>query len=99
MIWAIHLYAAPSTRAICQWSSYYLSKGANAKTADNNGITPLHLVAYTDNVDLASLLIKAGADVNAKDKYSGFTPLDYAQDNEPKMIELLEQHDSRCSSC
>jgi hypothetical protein len=51
-----------------------------------------------DHSSTAELLIGSGADVNAKDTYSGFTPLDYAQDNEPKMIELLERHGSICQA-
>ena len=51
----------------------------------------LHVLAHSDDVALAELLIEAGADVNAGDKNLGFTPLDYAQDGDPAMIELLEQ--------
>jgi hypothetical protein len=44
-------------------------------------------------------VIAAGAEINAKDKYSKFTPLDFAQDGAPEMIELLEQNGGICSSC
>ena len=76
-----------------------ISKGADVRTRDVNGISLLHVLAHTDDVEMSSLLIDAGADVNAKDKNLGLTPLDYAQDGDPAMIELLEQQGSICTSC
>ncbi len=76
-----------------------ISKGANTGIRDLNGISLLHVLAQTDDVNLAALLIDAGADVNARDKNLGFTPLDYAMDGDPAMIELLEQQGSVCTSC
>jgi TolB-like protein/ankyrin repeat protein/class 3 adenylate cyclase len=76
-----------------------IKKGADITTRDKYGITPLHIVARTDHIAIAELLIDRGADVNARDSNSDFTPLDYAQDGEPKMIELLENHGSVCTSC
>ena len=76
-----------------------IEKGADITTRDKYGITPLHIVARTDHIAIAELLIDKGADVNARDSNLDFTPLDYAQDGEPKMIELLENHGSVCTSC
>jgi ankyrin repeat protein len=76
-----------------------IDKGGNIATSDANGITLLHIIAQTENIEIAELLISKGADVNAKDTHLGFTPLDYAQDGEPRMIELLQQHGSICTSC
>ena len=76
-----------------------INKGADVTTRDFNGISLLHVIAQTDDVTLAAMLIKAGVDVNGKDKNLGFTPLDYAQDGEPNMIELLEQNGAICTSC
>jgi TolB-like protein/ankyrin repeat protein/class 3 adenylate cyclase len=76
-----------------------INKGADVTTEDANGISLLHVVAQTDNVALATKLINSGADINNKDKNLKFTPLDYAQDGEPKMIELLEQHGAICTFC
>lgn len=42
-----------------------------------NGITPLHLAAATDQPDIAALLISRGANVNATNRF-GFTPLHWA---------------------
>lgn len=44
---------------------------------DENGQTPLHWAVLTGNVELAKILIEAGARVNAKDN-QGFLPADYA---------------------
>ena len=76
-----------------------IDKGGNVETSDAYGVTLLHIIAQTENVAIAELLISKGADVNAKDTHSGFTPLDYAQDGEPRIIELLKQHGSICTSC
>jgi hypothetical protein len=46
---------------------------ADVKTADNNGITPVHLSARRGNHMCLSLLIESRADVNAR-SISGFTP-------------------------
>jgi hypothetical protein len=45
------------------------------------------------------MLISSGADINAKDTNSGFTPLDYAQDGDGVMIEMLERHGGTCTIC
>lgn len=76
-----------------------IKKGADITTRDKYGITPLHIVAQTDRIAIAELLIDSGADVNVRDSNSDFTPLDYAQDGASKMIELLENHGSICTSC
>jgi TolB-like protein/ankyrin repeat protein/class 3 adenylate cyclase len=76
-----------------------IKKGADIATKDASGVTPLHIIARTDNIEIAELLIGAGADVNAQDSNSGFTPLDYAQDGDERMIEILEKHGAICTSC
>lgn len=62
-----------------------------AKTADADGLTPLHLAAEdTDaGVDVATALIEAGADVNATDA-DGNTPLHTAaSQGNTALIKLL----------
>ncbi|MDA0725168.1 MAG: ankyrin repeat domain-containing protein [Verrucomicrobia bacterium] len=49
-----------------------IDRGANVKTIDDTHHTPLHLAS---NKETAELLIDAGADVNAKAKRTGETPL------------------------
>lgn len=43
-------------------------------SVDDDGYTPLHRAAYTNNVDIAKILIQHGANVNAKTEF-GWTPL------------------------
>ena len=76
-----------------------MKKGADIATKDTSGVTPLHAIARTDNIALAELLIAGGAEINVKDKNSGFTPLDYAQDGNEGMIETLERHGGKCTIC
>merc|ERR1712028_188880 len=59
----------------------------NAKNRD--GRTPLHLVAYTNQCEVAKVLIAAGADLKAKNDL-GYTPLHYAVfGNQCKVAEIL----------
>lgn len=51
----------------------------------NNGCTPLHHAVINDNFTIVDELIKAGAEVNAKDNY-GRTPLYHAVVNGNSMI-------------
>jgi len=76
-----------------------IEKGANVATTDSNGVTLLHIIAKTDQVAIANLLISRGADINAKDKIFGITPLDYAQGGDKGMIETLEGHGGACTIC
>ena len=55
-----------------------LDHGAKLDLADTNGMTALHYAARNeDALEVAEVIIKAGADVNTKDK-SGRTPYDHA---------------------
>ncbi|MDH5526635.1 MAG: ankyrin repeat domain-containing protein [Nitrospirota bacterium] len=67
--------------------SYLISRGANARLSDVDGLTPLHYVSGAKGYDAASgpeprmrviaRLIKAGGPIDAADK-SGRTPLHHA---------------------
>jgi ankyrin repeat protein len=61
-----------------QFVEYLLSKGAKVNSRCYNQFTPLHL---TDDPDIAKLLLKAGADLQARDAF-GRTPLGDAVDDE-----------------
>lgn len=58
-------------------------------TAQPDGTTALHWAAYNDDVEIALLLVKAGANVNAMNRY-GETPLTQACKNgDAGMVKLL----------
>lgn len=67
-----------------------LDKGADASIADKSGTTPLYLAAgYGLGADFMSRLIKAGANVNAKD-YLKETPLmAAARENDAEAVDFL----------
>lgn len=59
---------------------------------DRHGWTHFHYVAMSGDVGYARELIEAGADINAKDKLNGWTPLKVAQvHNREDMVEFLKQ--------
>jgi hypothetical protein len=59
-------------------------------TSDGHGNTPLHWAAFKNETECVSLLLKFGADANARAHPSGWTPLhDAAYSNSKESIELL----------
>ena len=72
---------------------------ADVNIKDTNELSVLHIVAQSDMVSLAGKLIDLSSDINARDKYSKFTPLDYAQDGNPEMIKIFEAAGGICTSC
>lgn len=71
-----------------------LELGADAKLADNRGFTPLHCAAghgfCEEATEIVALLIRHGADVNARSTEPGFVPLHEATGS--RVIELLLTH-------
>lgn len=55
-----------------------LENGADPNQRDCIGNTPLHLAAVTSKIEVVTLLLKAGTDVLALDKY-GYNPLQLAK--------------------
>jgi len=74
--YSVIMYAVVNNRT--DFIKMLVHKGANVKTSKSDLQTPLHFVAKYHNVEIAKLLIKKGADVNAVDEFAGETPLFYA---------------------
>ncbi|KAI0531922.1 ankyrin repeat-containing domain protein [Xylaria digitata] len=72
--------------------SYNIKDVVNQKTDPGNSITALHLAAYSDSLDAATLLIKNGANLEVTDS-EGSTPLHYAAENGSiHVLKLLIKH-------
>jgi ankyrin repeat protein len=67
-----------------------LKQGEDVNAAMGDGMTALHWAAKRGDVDLAQMLLYAGANPKAMTRIGGYTPLLLAsQVGEPKMIDLL----------
>jgi ankyrin repeat protein len=67
-----------------------LKDGADVNTTQADGMTALHWAAQKGDVDLAKLLLYAGANVKATTRIGGYTPLLMASKNgDTAMIEVL----------
>lgn len=68
--------------------------GASPHMADRRGFTPIHCVAghgfYEEAIEMAEILIAAGADVNARSQVHGFVPMHEVRT--VRMIDFLLQH-------
>ncbi len=72
-------------------ADFLISHGAKVD-ADADGFTPLHYAVSTEKPELVELLIKRGADVNARNKY-GDTPLQFARfAKSPESVAVLRRH-------
>jgi len=72
-------------------ATYLIAQGALADTPSNNAqrVRPLHSAVASRQVAIARLLIRHGADVNAR-QVGGFTPLHgAAQNGQLEMVQLL----------
>lgn len=69
-----------------------LDAGADPNEQDRWGYTPLHFAAaFNDDPEIISLLVDAGADLEARDKEWGATPLHWAawSNNNPTIATAL----------
>jgi ankyrin repeat protein len=71
-------------------ASFLVAKGANVNTASNNSfkVAPIHSACAISDVELTTLLIKNGANVNAKQQ-AGVTPLHEAAHNGKTVLAKL----------
>ena len=66
-----------------------LEQRVDVNTPQADGMTALHWAAYHDDLETAKLLVRAGANVKAANRY-GVTPLSLACTNgNAAMVELL----------
>ena len=67
-----------------------LKQGIDVNTAQGDGLTALHWAAMNDDVEMAQMLIYAGANVKATTRLGAYTPLLMASKNgNASMIETL----------
>src|SRR5437667_7238386 len=67
-----------------------LKQKVDVNEAQGDGNTALHWAAYRDDVDMARLLIQAGANANVKTRLGDVTPLQLAATNgSAAIVELL----------
>jgi len=80
-------YVAPYTATAVE---RLLAAGANAKQLGPNGETMVMFAARNGNPEIIKLLVKAGADVNAKEKVRGTTALMWAaEQRHPEAVKML----------
>ena len=84
----------------CQYNNldhaiFLATHGFDMMERDDQGRTPLHLVATTGHLELASVLLQHGAEVSAEDA-SGKSPLQVAKEaGNTAMVQLLETDQTR----
>jgi ankyrin repeat protein len=73
---------------------HLLAVGADTRVTGRYGWSAMHwAAAETDSVDVARLLLAAGAEADGRDRLSSRTPLMLAADrNHPRMLQLLLAH-------
>src|SRR5579872_3350174 len=70
-----------------------LKDGGDVNAAQGDGMTPLHWAAVRNDVEMAELLMYAGANVKATTRIGGYTPLLVAaKSGNAKVIETLLKH-------
>jgi ankyrin repeat protein len=67
-----------------EMAKFLLEKGADVNIAKHGGLAPLHDAVKNGNMEMVKLLVGKGANVNAEAKREGYTPLNYARDEEIK---------------
>jgi hypothetical protein len=100
IVW--HFMLLPVLGAWIPWIAWYRSphNPQNHSSAVNktntSGQTLLHLASSKGNMKHVELLISNGADINAKQKYGNWTPLDLANyEKKNKVADLLRKHGAK----
>lgn len=76
-----------------------LKEKVNVNAAQGDGSTALHWAAYRDDLEMAKLLIAAGADVRAKTRLGEMTPLFMAAKNgDAQMVSLMLESKAEVNS-
>jgi ankyrin repeat protein len=84
-----------------------IERGAAVNQGDNSGFTPLHLAAANGYLEIARLLLEAGADANARTsetagtRWGNKTPLELLADTDRKRDDgsvVLQQADSEMAA-
>jgi ankyrin repeat protein len=76
-----------------------LKQNVDVNEPQGDGSTALHWAAYRDDLEMATLLVRAGADVEAKTRLADITPLFMASKNgNAAMIELLLTADAKSAT-
>ena len=92
------MHAAPPTGSVADAAMQgnkdavraLLKDGADVNTALGDGMTALHYAASKHDVEMAKILLYAGANVKATTRIGGYTPLLIAsRDGDAPMIEML----------
>jgi len=102
IVW--HFMLLPVLGAWIPWIAWYRSphNPQNHSSAVNktntSGQALLHLASSKGNMKHVELLISNGADINAKQKYGNWTPLDLANyEKKNKVADLLRKHGGKTS--
>jgi len=95
---AVLLFAAPNDTRVADAAMQgnreavrgLLKQAADVNAAQGDGMTALHWAASKDDVEMAQMLLYAGANVRAATRLGGITPLWMAaQNGNARMIEML----------
>jgi ankyrin repeat protein len=77
-----------------------LKEKANVNEAQGDGMTPLHWAVYSNNFEVAELLVRSGADVKAVTRLDSSTPLRkpqcQGQIEGTNAVDVRGRHEPRC---
>ena len=83
---ALHLAAVNGHTDAC---SELVKVGADVNASNKIGWNPLHCAMYSNKLDIARILTRAGADASEPNKKNGVAPRDVAVRSDPHQIEAI----------